>query len=222
MVTKVDMNSRTKPTRPLNPDNNNSKMSQTNPPQTNTEEMNQQIWSGFGKFINRITPWLYEVGILLFGSLIAFNLLIQASLFTIEPVDLAIKVATATFALALPLNVTGLLLLRLIQEMKDARFEDELAVSFQEAGFVNDQIPAHPAFEEMQKNRTGTVLRLSSAIFALSITLTLIGMVAALWHMAWWIAVSFCIMVIISLFTVIFAIASSLPNSNYRKSNRIR
>ena len=68
-------------------------------------------------------------------------MLVQAALFTIGPVDPAILVATAAFALALPLNVTGLLLLRLIQEMKGARFEDELAQALQEAGSVSDQIP---------------------------------------------------------------------------------
>ena len=141
MKIKVEMSSNAQTPRPLKPDQRSSKMSQTDPTPADAEELNQQIWRGFGKFIDRITPWLYEVGILIFGSLIALNLLVQAALFTIGPVDPAIMVATAAFALALPLNVTGLLLLRLIQEMKGARFEDELAQALQEAGSVSDQIP---------------------------------------------------------------------------------
>ena len=68
------------------------------------EEQNRRLWRGFGNFIDRVTPSLLELGVWLFGSLIAFNLLVMASLFTIGPVDSAIKVSTAAFALALPLN----------------------------------------------------------------------------------------------------------------------
>jgi hypothetical protein len=222
MKIKVEMNSKAQTPRPLKPDQRSSKTSQTDPTRADAEELNQQIWRGFGKFIDRITPWLYEVGVLIFGSLIALNLLVQAALFTIGPVDPAVMVATAAFALALPLNVTGLLLLRLIQEMKGARFEDELARALQEAGFVSDQIPAPSAFEDMRKKRTGIVLRLSSGIFALSIALTLIGMMATLWHMAWWIAAGFCIMVMISLLTAILAIASSLPPESQEEKGQKR
>jgi heme A synthase len=119
--------------------------------------------------------------------------------------------------------VTGLVLLRLIQETKDARFEDELARAFQEAGFVSDQIPAPSIFEEIRKKRTRNVLRLSSGILALSVLLSLMGMMAVLWHMAWWIAIGFCVVVLISLLLVILAIASSqLPASQEEKEQKRR
>jgi hypothetical protein len=185
----------------------------TSPAPAEAEEMNRRLWIGFGKFIDQINPWLNEVGLILFGSLIALNLLIQASLFTIGPVDLAVKIATAAFAFALPLKVTGLLLLRLIREFKNVKFEDRLAQAFQEAGFVSDQIPTVPSFEEIRKGRARNVVRLSLVILVLSILLVLIGLIATLWHMAWWIAVGFCVMVVICFFITIVAIANSaLPN----------
>ena len=83
-----------------------------------SEEQNKQIMKAFGKLVARITPWLVEVGGWIFGGLIAFTLLVMASLLTIGPVDPAIMVATTAFALALPLNVTGLFLLRLVEDLK--------------------------------------------------------------------------------------------------------
>ena len=176
-----------------------------------SEEQYQLIWKGLASFIERSTPWIFEAGIWIFGSLIAFNLLIIASLITVGPVDTPIMVATAAFALALPLNVAGLFLLRLTKEMKDARLEDELAQAFNEAGFVSDEIPAPPALEAMRKRRTGIVLLSAPGILAVSAVLTLTGMAATLWYMAWWIAVSFCAMVVLCLFLVVLTITSSPP-----------
>jgi hypothetical protein len=108
------------------------------------EEQNQQVWRGFGRFFDRITPTLFELGAWSFGSLIAFNLLVLASLFTIGPVANSIKVAAATFALGLPLDLVGLFLLRMVQGLKSTGLEDKLAQAFQEEGLVSDQIPARP------------------------------------------------------------------------------
>ena len=184
---------------------------QTNPAPVMAEEINRRLWKGFGNFLDEINPWLNEVGIVIFGSLIALNLVIQAALFTIGPVDTAVKIATATFAFALPLQVTGLLLLRLIREFKNMKFEDHLAQAFQEAGFVSNQIPPPPSFEAMRKERARNTVRLSVVILALSILLVLVGLTATLWHMAWWIAVGFCVMVVICLSISIMAIANAMP-----------
>src|SRR5215472_2943551 len=100
-----------------------------------------EVWKAFGKLVESITPWLVEFGSWIFGGLIAFTLLVMASLITVGPVDPAITVATAAFALALPLDLTGLLLLRLLQDLKHVGFEEEAAQAFQEAGFtVGEQI----------------------------------------------------------------------------------
>jgi hypothetical protein len=42
------------------------------------------------------------------------------------------------------------------------------------------------------------VLRYAYIFLALAIVLSLVGMTAALWHMAWWIAVIFVAMVVVS------------------------
>jgi hypothetical protein len=55
------------------------------------------------KVLENIMPWLLDVGSWIFGGLIAFNLLVMASLITVGPVDRSIKISTAGFALALPL-----------------------------------------------------------------------------------------------------------------------
>src|SRR5205085_9959487 len=82
-----------------------------------------EVWKAFGKLLEHITPWLFEFGSWIFGGLIAFTLLVVASLLTIGPLDRAILVATTAFALALPPDVTGLLLLRLIRDLKQVGFE---------------------------------------------------------------------------------------------------
>ena len=168
------------------------------------------------RFIHRIAPTLFELGAWIFGSLIAFNLLVLASLFTIGPAANSIQVAAAAFALALPLDLVGLFLLRMIQGLKNTGLEDKLAQAFQEQGLVSDQFPAPPdieaTLEAMRKRRAEIVMRWSSVILALSFLLTLTGLVATLWYMAWWIAVSFIIMVVLSLSIVILVLIASQPD----------
>jgi ABC-type multidrug transport system fused ATPase/permease subunit len=166
----------------------------------------------FGKFVERITPWLFEVGSWSFGGLIAFTLLVVASLLTVGPVDPAIMVAMTAFALALPLDVAGLILLRLVQDLKRVGFEEEVVQVFKDVGFtVGAQMASPTALESLRKRRTGIVLGDSLGILALSGLLTLTGMTAALWHMAWWIGVVFLAMVLISLVIVIVAIFTIQP-----------
>jgi hypothetical protein len=176
------------------------------------QEQNKQNMKAFGKFVERITPWLFEVGSWSFGGLIAFTLLVVASLLTVGPVDPAIMVAMTAFALALPLDVAGLILLRLVQDLKRVGFEEEVVQVFKDVGFtVGAQMASPTALESLRKRRTGIVLGDSLGILALSGLLTLTGMTAALWHMAWWIGVVFLAMVLISLAIVIVAIFTIQP-----------
>ena len=208
-------------------------MSQIDPPQPDpnqeislvaSEEQNKQIMKAFGKLVERITPWLLEFGSWIFGGLIAFTLLVMASLFTIGPVDPAITVSTAAFALALPLNVTGLFLLRLVKDLKQVGFEEEFAQAFQDVDFtVREQVASPKALESLRKRRTGFFLGYSLGILAVSILLTLTGMIAVLWHMAWWIGVIFFVMVLISQVIVILALVTSqLPESPEEKEQKRR
>jgi len=208
-------------------------MSQTDPAQadphrdislTAPEEQFKQTMKAFEKFVEDITPWLLEVGSWIFGGLIAFTLLVIGSLLTIGPVDPAIKVTTAALALALPLDVTGLVLLRLVRDLEQVGFEEELAQAFQEAGFTRgSQVPPIPAaLEAMRTRRTRMVLGSSLVILALSVLLTLTGIIAALWHMVWWIGVSFFAMILLSLAIVTLAIVTSQPPDSQEEKERKR
>jgi hypothetical protein len=82
-------------------------------PPIDLEEQSKQSMKALSNLVERITPWLFAFGSWIFGGLIAFNLLVVASLITVGPIHPAILVATAAFACALPLDVAGLFLLRL-------------------------------------------------------------------------------------------------------------
>jgi hypothetical protein len=111
--------------------------------------------------------------------------------------------------------VAGLILLRLVQDLKRVGFEEEVVQVFKDVGFtVGAQMASPTALESLRKRRTGIVLGDSLGILALSGLLTLTGMTAALWHMAWWIGVVFLAMVLISLAMVIVAIITIQPRGS--------
>lgn len=183
-------------------------MTQTDPP---PDEQFQKSMKALEQLSDRFTPWLIEVGSWIFGGLIAFNVFVIASLITVGLVDPAVGVSAAAFALALPLNVTGLVLLRLAQDLNRVGFEDEVADAFQQAGFAlgEEQIPSAQSLDAMRTRRPRIVLGLSSGILTLSVVLTVTGMTAALWHMAWWIGIAFLAMVLIGLVSVSIAFSTS-------------
>src|SRR6266566_421656 len=57
------------------------------------EEQSRQSMQALGNLIERISAWLFAFGSWIFGGLIAFNLLVLASLFTIGPIHPAILVS---------------------------------------------------------------------------------------------------------------------------------
>ena len=178
-------------------------------PSSSEEEYHQTV-TAFGKVIGQVTPWLLEVGSWIFGGLIAFNLIIMAALVTVGPVDRAVRVATAAFAFSLPLDVTGLVLLRLLQDLKEVSLEEGLARNFQEAGFPVD-IPAPTSLEAAREKGTRVILGYSLGMLVPGGFLTLAGMTATMWHMAWWIGVGFFVMILISLILVNRATVSARP-----------
>lgn len=149
------------------------------------EEQYRQSMQAYRKLLEKGIPWLFDVGAWIFGGLIAFTLLIMASLITVGPIDLFIKIATAALALALPLDVTGLILLRLVQDMKPVRFEETVSQTLQEAGLTPDelQVPSRTSLQAMRIRGTQVALRYALYILSLSSVLTLAGMVATLCHM---------------------------------------
>jgi MFS family permease len=166
-----------------------------------------QTVEGFGKLVEQLTPWLLDFGSWIYGALIAFNLLLLASLLTVGPTDAATVVATAAIALALPPTVAGFFLLRLLEDIKKVRLEEVASAAFQGAGLSVDQV-GPPDLESIAKERTKIVLIYSYSILAWSVLLTVIGISAALWHMAWWVSVTFVLMTLASGGLVLGAMAS--------------
>jgi hypothetical protein len=187
------------------------------------QERVKQAMKALGRLVERITPWLVDFGSWIFGGLIAFTLLVMASLFTIGPVDPATMVATTTFALALPLDVAGLFLLRLRQDLAHIGYEEEVAQAFQEVGFTTGpQVPTLKSLEVQRKGGTRVTLLTSLGILALSAILTVTGLIATLWHMAWWIGVAFITMVLICLGIVIVVFVASQPPDSAEEKERKR
>lgn len=147
---------------------------------------------GLGNLVERLAPTLFEVGSWVFGGLIALNLVVLASLITVGPVDRLILFASAAFAGALPLNVAGICLLRLAKDAKRIGIEDLTLQAFQDARFpdIESYFPSPRERERYYQRQAHVTLGYATAIAALSTLLTLAGLVAALWHMAWWIGVT--------------------------------
>jgi ABC-type multidrug transport system fused ATPase/permease subunit len=166
-----------------------------------------------------ITPWLVEFGTWIFAGLAGFALIVIAQLITVGPVESTIFVSTVALALTLPLNLTGLLLLRLVQDMK--RYEDKLAQGFHDASLIMGAEFAAPlAASPLQKRRTEVILLISLGMLTVSGLLTLIGLVAALWHVAWWIGILFLLMTIISLGIVVVALSVVRPPQSQEERER--
>ena len=83
-----------------------------NPRPLDPAEQSRHTFKALANLLERVTPWLLAVGSWIFGGLIAFNLLFIPAILNVRPVDLLIRISITAFAIALPLNVTGLLLLR--------------------------------------------------------------------------------------------------------------
>ena len=179
------------------------------------DETFARTMAAFATVFERITPWLLDLGSWIFGALIAFNLVILGALLTVGPVDPSVLVATAGFALALPLDAAGFAVLRLAVDMKNVALEEITTTAFQEAGFeIETRAPA-PS-EATEKRRMLVVLRYAYIFLGLAIVFSLVGMTAALWHMAWWIAVLFVAVVVVSQALGFRAIVFSGSNAPWR------
>ena len=148
---------------------------------------------------------MLDLGSWIFGALIAFNLIILGALLTVGPVDVAVKIATAAFAVALPVDVAGFVLLRLVTDLTKANLPDVAAQAFQEEGFALTGERSREAV--MARVRSATLLY-SYGLLLVAILLTLAGVTAALWHMAWWIGVAFVAMVLISQAVLVLAVSA--------------
>jgi hypothetical protein len=174
--------------------------------------------AALGALLDRMTPWLLDLGNWIFGALIAFSLVIIGAMLTVGPVDRAVLVATAAFALALPLDVAGFLLLRFAADMKKVDLETVATAAFVEAGFSSEEVGQALDPRESERRRTRTVLGYSYSLLALTALLTVVGVTAALWHMAWWIGVAFAAMLVLSLILVSGALSTNNPGRVRRRT----
>ena len=161
---------------------------------------------GFAQFLTGIGPWLMELGNWIFGGLIAFNLVILGAVLTIEPLDVAVKIAIAADALALPPSAVGLILLRLVADVRSLRQSEPARQAFHDAGFSFDGLPASE--REAALRRLDTVIfRVTNGLMVVTVLLTFVGLTAALWHGAWWIGVAFLGVLALSLGALVLGAA---------------
>lgn len=177
------------------------------------DERARQSLDAIGRLLDRTTPWLSEIGSWIFGGLVAVNLVVISSLLTVGPVDAAVRISVTVFACALPLNVAGIVVLRLTKDLMDFGVDELALQAFKESGFPEIDAYFPPATERsaLLKRRASLALRYSLAIAALSAALTFTGVVAALWHMAWWIGSVLLAMVVLSAGLVLVVFAHAQP-----------
>jgi hypothetical protein len=163
--------------------------------------------------VRHLTSWLIEVGSWIFGGLIAFSIVMISALLTVGPVDAAILTSTTAFAVALPLSIAGVFVLRLIKDINDVGLDDLAWQSFKAAGFPRIETYFPPALvrASMHERRAVMALGWSLGVLTLSVASVVTGLVAALWHMRWWIGVvAIAVAFFTSVLTVV-VIARSLP-----------
>jgi len=189
------------------------------------DERARQSLHAIDRLLDRTTPWLSEIGSWIFGGLVAVNLVVISSLLTVGPVDTAVRISVTAFACALPMSVAGIIVLRLTKDLTDVGVDDLALQAFKESGFpdIDAYFPPVADRAALRERRASLALRYSLAIAATSAGLTLAGLVAALWHMAWWIGAVLLVMAALSvgLVLVVFAHAQP-PESAWEKTLKQR
>ena len=186
------------------------------PPPLDVEELNRADWRALRTLASRTMPWLFEIGDWVFGGLIAVNLVLISALVTVGPVDAAILVSITALGCALPLEVAGISLLRIVKDLSDIGIEDLTLQSYKEAGYpdIEAYLPTGPEREERRKRRAMLALWFASAIAALGIMLTATGVVAALWYMAWWAGVVVLCVSLLSPVVVVLMLVYAWPSGS--------
>jgi hypothetical protein len=159
-----------------------------------TEEADETLMS-------RIAPWFFEFGSWVFGGLIAYSIvLIQAPILNsaVTRGDRALMICALMLALALPLDVLGLIVLRLFSDLGRFDLEKEMAAAFNdviEAADPTHEEPDQAALDRWRKKRLGRIVTLSVSILVVVLALTVAATAAAIWYVMWWIAVVFLAMI---------------------------
>ena len=159
----------------------------------------------------RAEPWLIDVGSWVFGGLLVFTAAFIAALIEVGQVDGAILVSITAFGCALPFEVAGIAVVRLVRDLKQVGIDDLTLQSYKDAGFPDIEAYTPPAAErEAQRaSRLAAALLVALVIALVCTALTAIGLVAALWFIAWWTGV--VALVAIALSAALIGWTMSLP-----------
>lgn len=180
-------------------------MSQTAPDQSVSPaklDWRQGLQSWMEQSQRIVLKWLYDVGGWIFTGLIAVALMILQNLIAIGSADRALLVAGLLLAAALPLNLAGLWIVRYLKNLDQAGEEiqntagDVTVISVPPVGFT--------ATSPEKRKFTNTIL---SALLALSVLLTLLGICLALWHISWAATIIFIIAALAGLLTTLWVLA---------------
>jgi hypothetical protein len=168
--------------------------------------------------MERTTEWLTEVGAWIFGGLLALNLVLIASLLDVGPVDTEILIAICALGCALPVNVVGIILNRLVKDVELVETGEMVTALQSFRGADSSEVEAlYPPPEErasLRRRRSTLALWWSLGAAALSGVLTVIGLVAALWHMAWWVGVAALVTATLSATLVAVVYLSTKPSES--------
>jgi hypothetical protein len=173
------------------------------------------------RLVDGILPWLVEIGSWGFGGLIALDLVLLAALVTVGPADVAVQLAAAAFACALPAEIAGLVLLRLTQDLQDVRLDERALQAFQEARFPDAEayFPAEADRAPLSRRRARIALATALALAALAAALTVAGLTSSLWHVAPWIGLAF--LAALALGALALALVASLSQPPPREAERV-
>ena len=99
------------------------------------DERAKQSLDAIRRLLDRTTPWLSEIGSWTFGGLVAVNFVLISAILTVGPVDSAVQVSVTLFACALPMDVAGIVVLRLTKDLMDFGVDNIAVQAFKESGF---------------------------------------------------------------------------------------
>lgn len=183
-----------------------------------------QVTQALTRTLQAAAPWLLDLGTWIFGALIAFAVLMLGALLTVGPVDRAMLISTAAFAVGLPPEVGAFLLLRLVRDLEENKIEQIATRSFEEAGVdnVDDFLPVEAnRTEGTLARRMVRVLGASYALLGVSVGSAVVGISALLWHMGWWIAVAFLSVLVVMQF-VVFRVILQPPKAPAKPAQQPR
>lgn len=164
-------------------------------------QLHKQTKEATETLISHIAPWFFEFGNWIFGGLIAYSIvLIQSPILNsaVTRGDRALVICTLTLALALPLDVLGLIVLRLFGDLRRFDLEKEMQETYKAVLEAADPTYGEldqAALERWQKKRMAWIFNLSVSILFVVLALTIAATTAAIWYVMWWIAVVFLAMI---------------------------